>query len=412
MFVQVHALSLGDKNAEKVKNNNVLVPTKNAPDRSVSRNMPSHRSKSKTRSKRSSDDNDAPEVTTTTGVVNRKRLDDVDYEIYIKRTNVERCVQHCNSVGVAVEDLERTVLNFFCERRLPPECFDRNNDDETKISKVIDRLTAAYFQEPKFPVDSDLLSRELDYELSKDEIYFVCFHESFTARLDVEAEDEHGNIVDSSSNEANNSNDIVQDVRVLKLRFPKYSYCAGFWYYYGYNYQTFTGPPANRNETIEFNFHLNGNKMVNEVDKCIRNLCKPFKSKRGGLMKRMDKCKAFYLMNSEGEIVLLNAELLSRCPKKGSKTKFTSDDYLYVCTHESKGDEATRRPLPVYLRTYKFATPIPQIIKLIWLLILLWLSNLPLSLESFQYLGYGPIISESVCCITFGYSLRSQALYW
>ena len=30
MFVQVHALSLGDKNAEKVKNNNVLVPTKNA----------------------------------------------------------------------------------------------------------------------------------------------------------------------------------------------------------------------------------------------------------------------------------------------------------------------------------------------------------------------------------------------
>ena len=152
MFVQVHALSLGDKNAEKVKNNNVLVPTKNAPDRSVSRNMPSHRSKSKTRSKRSSDDNDAPEVTTTTGVVNRKRLDDVDYEIYIKRTNVERCVQHCNSVGVAVEDLERTVLNFFCERRLPPECFDRNNDDETKISKVIDRLTAAYFQEPKFPV--------------------------------------------------------------------------------------------------------------------------------------------------------------------------------------------------------------------------------------------------------------------
>ena len=232
----------------------------------------------------------------------------------------------------------------------------------------------------------------------------------------MEAEDEHGNIVNSSSNEANNSNDIVQDVRVLKLRFPRYTYCTGFWYYYGYNYQTFTGPPANRNETIEFNFHLNGNKMVNEVDKCIRNLCKPFKSKQGGLMKRMDKCKAFYLMNNEGEIVLLNAELLSRYPKKGSKTKFTSDKYLYVCTHESKGDEATRRPLPVYLRTYKYATPIPQIVKVIWLLILLWLSNLPLSLESFQYLGYGPVIAESVCCITFGhtfgYSLRSQALYW
>ena len=69
-------------------------------------------------------------------------------------------------------------------------------------------------------------------------------------------------------------------------------------------------------------------------------------------MKRMDKCKAFYLMNNEGEIVLLNAELLSRCPKKGSKTKFTSDKYLYVCTHESKGDEATEdRYLSIYGRT-------------------------------------------------------------
>ena len=42
-----------------------------------------------------------------------KELGDVDYEIRIKRTNVERCVQHCNSVGVAVTDLEKTVLNFF-----------------------------------------------------------------------------------------------------------------------------------------------------------------------------------------------------------------------------------------------------------------------------------------------------------
>ena len=75
--------------------------------------MPSHRSKSKARSKRSGDSSDAPEVTTTTGVANRKELGDVDYEIRIKRSNVERCVQHCNSVGVAVTDLEKTVLNFF-----------------------------------------------------------------------------------------------------------------------------------------------------------------------------------------------------------------------------------------------------------------------------------------------------------
>ena len=66
MFVQVHSLNLGDKNAKKVKNNNVLVPHKSAPDSSVYRNMPSHRSKSKARSKRSGDGSDAPEVTTTT----------------------------------------------------------------------------------------------------------------------------------------------------------------------------------------------------------------------------------------------------------------------------------------------------------------------------------------------------------
>lgn len=229
MFVHVHALNIGGE--KNPKNNKVLVPSKNDPD-----SMPSRRSKSKARSKGSNDASDAPEVTTTTGATNRTELNNVDYEVYIKRDNVERCVQQCNSVGVAVEDLERTVLNFFCERRLPPERFDRNDDDETKISAVIDRATAAYFQEPKFPSDSDLLSRELNYELSEDELYFVCSHESFAVRLNVEEEEEHGNRMNSSSNGGSSPKDITQDVRILKLRFPKYSYCTGFWYYYGYNW--------------------------------------------------------------------------------------------------------------------------------------------------------------------------------
>ena len=71
-----------DKNAKKVKNNNVLVPHKSA-QIAVYTGICPHTGvkKSKARSKRSGDGSDAPEVTTTTGVANRKELGDVDYEI-------------------------------------------------------------------------------------------------------------------------------------------------------------------------------------------------------------------------------------------------------------------------------------------------------------------------------------------
>ncbi len=359
---------------------------------------------------------------------------DNNYAVKIKRSNVDRVVNQCNNLGISVEDIQMTTLNFFCERRLPPRCHDRNDDDETKIAKIIDRITATYWDTPNFPSDRDLLTRELEYHESEDGLFFVCFHESFVTRLDSEVEDDRGNLlISSSSSGSRNENNEKADVRVLKLRFPKYYYCSGICYRYGYNYQMLQGPPTNRNETIEFHYHENGNKMVNEVDRCIRNLCKPFRSKSGGLSKRMDKTKAFYLMNKDGEVILLNQTLLSRCLPKGSPkqaatettttttTTITTTDtsngnskseYLYVCTHEATGDETSRRPLPVYVRTFKFPMPIPQVIKIIYLIILFWMTDMDLRITSFEYLGYGPIISESVCTVTFGYSLRSHSIYW
>jgi hypothetical protein len=442
MFVQEHIapFSITSETEKPTRRNN------------KHKNMPRAKSKPRTRKKKSTnvDDNGSVETITTSAAAatNTAILENTDdkYAVKIKRSNVDRVIQQCNNLGVTVEDIQATALNFFCERRLPPRCHDRNDDDETKIAKIIDRITATYWNTPNFPSDTDLLTREMEYRESEDGLFFICFHESFIARLDSNVEDDRGNLLNKSSRNDNNEK---ADVRVLKLRFPKYYYCSGICYRYGYNYQMLEGPPTNRNETIEFYYHDNGNKMVNEVDRCIRNLCKPFRSKSGGLSKRMDKTKAFYLMNKDGEVVLLNQALLSRCLPKTTLTKAvtpaaaatttttttvttTSDvttttngnkeqimhngnnqsEYLYVCTHEATGDETSRRPLPVYVRTFKFPMPIPQVAKLIYLFILFWITNMDLKIKSFEYLGYGPIISESVCTVTFGYSLRSYSVYW
>ena len=422
----------------KIKNHNYTISNTTKDNNN---NMP--RSKSKPRKKKSSsdeeddhdDENIAATTTTTTTTTTTSTTaaveEPIDYSIKIKRDLVERVIQQLNELDVSLGNAEMAALNFFCERRLPSLVdgivYDKNEDDEMRWNSVFQRIVAAFYANPTQPNDIDLLSRTLKYTEDTDGVYFICSHESFQPRIDSMPDDERMNLLRGVTS-VNSADEL--DVRVLNLRFPKYSYRCGpgyICYRNGYNFQTLQGPPKNRNEQIEFHYDSkNGSKMVNEVDRCIRNLCKPFKSKSGGLSKRTDKSKAFYLMNQDGEIVLLNQALLSRCPILNDTTSTTlsstttttttskkknKKDFLYVCTHEAKGQDHDRRPLPVYT-IFKFPMPIPQVIKIVYLLLLFWISGLKLSIKSFEYLGYGPILRESVCTVTFGYSLKSHFWYW
>jgi hypothetical protein len=294
------------------------------------------------------------------------------------KVSVVRAVQERLDTFASPSNSETTALNFLCLRALPPTFYDRNDDDEAKITFAANRAINALMGEPQIPGDQDVINRTLQVEKVGDT--YICDHEDFPEH-DVTVELETGDHPEDDR------------PRILWLRYPTYDTWAHYCYVYLYTlFGYLNGPPFTRDERIEFSLDQNASKMIQDVDRGIRSLVSG-----GGVEKVTKKYNAYYLLNAQGEVVFLNAALLKRCPLKAdiedkSNGSSTYHEPLYVCAHQQGGPKRERRPMPVSWRKLPYNWYTPKIIRIMFLAFLWHFSSTP-----FNEIGVSSLFRESLC---------------
>ena len=290
--------------------------------------------------------------------------------IKIKTSVFEDCRSMCDNIGIPNSD--NVALNFLCQRALPPDYHDKNDDDQSKAINAASRAMGVLSGEPYFPEDVDVMNRVL--AVTKCGEYMICEHPDFPDNL-VSAQtmsEQEGKKHDDVTKLAARSGEEVHEIRVLWLKLPIF--------------QSKFSPY--RNEKIEFAIDSNSSKVLMDVDRTIRSLI--FAHNTFGLNKRNDKMNAFYLLNSNGDVVVLNYGLLKCCPLKNNsvnENQTNLHDPLYLCLHDAIPGE---NPKPAILRNreLKHVFPIPEICKCLFLLLLVLLCRLvtaPVASEALKF---------------------------
>ena len=200
----------------------------------------------------------------------------------------EECRSICANVGIENPDV--AALNFLCERSLPPDFHDKNDDDQSKACNAANRAMGVVMGEPYFPQDLDVMQRSLKTTVSGDHV--ICEHPDFPSPGSYSQTNDP-----SESDSKSSLEDNLPEIRTLWLRFPIF--------------QSLYSPY--RNEIIEFVVDSNESKMMVDVDRTVRSLM--CINETCGLSKRNDKVNAYYLLNSLGDVVLLNSGLLKHEPR-------------------------------------------------------------------------------------------------
>ena len=127
--------------------------------------------------------------------------------------------------------------------------------------------------------------------------------------------------------EENASAGIEKEVRVLKLRFPKY------WQSLSFNL-----PPPFFSRSEKLQFDADSSRVVDEVRRSIQSLIRRNVPPGGrwttkpGIDMVGDQIELFYLLNEAGDVVLLNKHFLKRCPLMDWDSGKTPDGpTFYVC---------------------------------------------------------------------------------
>lgn len=270
--------------------------------------------------------------------------------VQVKRSVYEECKAMCDNIGIP--NSEMVSLNFLCERSLPPDYYDKNDDDQSKAMNAAARAMGVVSGEPYYPHDNDVINRDL--KLSHSGEYIICEHEDFPENK------EEINPKSMPQPECT----VNHEIRVLWLKLPIF--------------QSRYAPY--RNEKIEFAVDTNNtSKMMLDVDRTIRSLICVHNTY--GLAKRNDKRNAFYLLNATGDVILLNVGLLLRCPLKNGSTCANNKESkplwtepLYLCLYDAvPGDNP--KPAIIRNREWKYVFPFPELCKCVFLLTLLLLST-------------------------------------
>ena len=278
--------------------------------------------------------------------------------IQVKTSVFEECKVMCDNIGIP--DSERVALNFLCERSLAPDFLGKHDDDMTKATSATSRAMGVVSGEPYFPHDNDVMNRDLKISFCGDHI--VCEHDDFPED-DMTSDDMTLKAIPKhfpSSESPLTTATIDYEIRVLWLKFPLF--------------QSRFAPY--RHEQIEFAVDSNNtSKMMLDVDRTIRSLICVHNTY--GLSKRHDKMNAYYLLNSTGDIIVLNSGLLKRCPLKNNVGLYEDGkplwlEPLYLCLYDAVPGE---NPKPAQLRNreWRYAFPFPEICKSIFLMGLLLL---------------------------------------
>jgi len=281
--------------------------------------------------------------------------------VRVKSAVHEECKSMCDNIGIPNSDM--VSLNFLCERSLPPDCHDRNDDDQSKATSAASRAMAVLGGEPYFPQDVDVMNRMLTVTHQGE--YILCEHADFPI---ISAESSDSTHSASANNVALKVDSEDPEIRVLWIKVPIY--------------QSRFSPF--RSEMIEFAVDANTSKMMMDVDRTIRSLITAHNA--NGLSKRNDKMNSFYLLTRQGDVMLLNSGLLKRCPLKRqrhnhqrNKNNDSPEDEwtepLFLCLHDAVPGESPR-PAQLRNREWKYVFPHVEVAKVVYLLVLWWLMSL------------------------------------